>query len=142
MERADVGCDRVQVRCDSTHVNYLVSFFANNSEGSDHYYPEGSECLRQRCVHSLPQQEEELQEDQEDEEEEEEDETEEEQEDQEEWQLPSESLLAAPHGVARQAVAAGGLLFLGVAFLAVRLWKTRPRSDVEDGEEDALLFIE
>lgn len=91
MERSDVGCDRVQVRCNSSHVNALLSYYSNNSNGSDHYYPGGAKCLRQQCSNFDSQQE---------------------------WQQLSESVFAAPQGITMPAVAAGGVLCLALACLA------------------------
>jgi len=115
MERSDVGCDRVQVRCDSSHVNALLNYFANNSNGSDHYYPGGVECLHQQCFGSVTQQD---------------------------WQRSSHPFFAAPQGIAKQAVAAGCALFFVGAFLAARLRNLWPRSPSADSEEDELLCIE
>lgn len=113
MERSDVGCDLVQVRCNSSRVQALLTYFSNNSNGSDHYYPGGAQCLRQQCSDLVMQQE---------------------------WQQPSESVFTAPQGTAMQAVAAGGALCMAGALLAARLWSLRP--PIEDSEEDELLCIE
>lgn len=115
MERSDVGCDRVHVRCDSSHVNALLTVFGNNSNGSDSYYPGGVECLRQQCSDSVTQQD---------------------------WQRSSRSLFTAPEGIAKQAVAAGCAFFLAGALLAARVRSLRPRGPSADSEEEDPLFIE